>query len=212
MAYDKEKAHEYYVKYRKKGIKKGRKKGKSKTSTKKTNLVGLSTGGLNDQGKMQWAMAKEKLKTDMNAALAKAKTPEEKEKIRQEYQKKALSELQKMKSDPSMAKAKATKAASSKSAKSSKGSSSKGSSKSSGGSTKSSSGSSSSSSSTQSAELTKAVQQAKDLISELQKKLLGDDEEGMQSEIAKLSVEQKAQVRTQIQNTIDTIRKKLSKT
>ena len=53
----KKKAHEYYMEYRKKGLKKGRKKGKTKAKTKKskkTSLVGLQTGGLNEQGAMQW--------------------------------------------------------------------------------------------------------------------------------------------------------------
>lgn len=211
MAYDKEKAHEYYIKYRKKGLKKGRKKGKGKASTKKTNLVGLSTGGLNDQGKMQWAMAKEKLKTDMNAAMSKAKTPEEKEKIRQDYQQKALSELQKMKSDPSMAKAKATKA--STGSKNTQSSSSKASSSKSSKSSSKSSGSTNTSSAVQQAteQMAKTVEQMKDLITQLTQKLFGDSAEGIESELANLTDEQKEIVRTNIQNTIDAIKKKLGK-
>ena len=125
MAYDKDKAHEYYIKYRKKG------------SKKKTSLVGLSTSGLNDAGRMQAALVKEKITSEMNDALSKAKTDAEKEQIRQEYQNKALTEIQKLKSDGQYAQAKKEKAS-----KSAGGSSSK-SSKSSGGSTSKSSGSSS---------------------------------------------------------------------
>ena len=129
MAYDAAKAHEYYINYIKKNKKKGRKKSTKKTTTKKTNLVGLSNSGLNDAGKMQWAMAKERLTTDMNAALSKAKTPEEKNKIRAEYQNKALQELNNIKGNAAYAKAKSTKTSSAKSsgtkASSSKSSSSK---------------------------------------------------------------------------------------
>lgn len=103
MAYDPVKAHEYYVQYRKKGKKKGRKKGKSE---KKTSLIGLSTAGLNDAGKMQWAMEKEALAAEMNEALKGAKTPEERQRIRSEYQNRALQALQKIKSNPSTAQAK----------------------------------------------------------------------------------------------------------
>lgn len=190
MAYDAAKAHEYYLKYKKKGLKKGRKKGAKKA--KQQNLVGLSTGGLNDQGKMQWAMTKDKLKSEMNAALAKAKTPEEKDKIRAEYQNKALAELTKMKGDTSLAQAKKAKAASTKSA-SSKGSSAKS------GSSKSSAKSSSSGSSKSSASTQKAIQQIKDSINQLQSKL------------SSLTDDQKAQVKETIQVQIDAIRERLKK-
>lgn len=131
MAYDPIKAHEYYMKYRKKGLLKGRKKGKAKTSkkstkktsTKKQSLLGLSTAGLNDTGKMQWAMAKDNLTKQMNTALAKATTDEEKQKIRSDYQNKALAELQKIKADPSMAQAKKASTKGSAGKSSSKGSS-----------------------------------------------------------------------------------------
>ena len=129
MAYDPVKAHEYYEKYKKKGLKKGRKKGKGKTtSTKQTSLVGLSTGGLNDAGKMNWAMTKKDLQAEMNAELAKATTDEQRAEIRADYQGKALQALQKMKSDPAFAqakKAKAAKAGSSKGSSKSGGKSSK---------------------------------------------------------------------------------------
>lgn len=115
----------YYQEYKKKGLKKGRKKSsKKKTSSKKgkkgksETLLGLSNSGLNDAGKMQWAMEKDNLSKQMNAELAKAKTPEERARIKQDYQNKALAALQKIKSDPKMAKAKKEKAA-----KASKGSS-----------------------------------------------------------------------------------------
>lgn len=111
MVYDPIKAHEYYLKYRKKGLLKGRKKGKgkAKTSTKKIkqeSLVGLSTGGLNDNGKMLWAMKKKELQAEMNAKLAKATDPADRKEIMEDYQSKALQELQKIKSDPHNATAK----------------------------------------------------------------------------------------------------------
>ena len=37
MAYDAQKAHEYYLKYKKKGLKKGRKKGKGKNDIEPSN-------------------------------------------------------------------------------------------------------------------------------------------------------------------------------
>lgn len=212
MAYDPVKAHEYYEKYKKKGLKKGRKKGKKKaTKGKQTNLVGLSNSGLNDTGKMQWAMAKEKLKTEMNAALAKAKTPEEKDKIRAEYQNKALEQLKQMKSNSSLAQAKKQKAAKS----SSKGSSSKGSSS---GSRASGSGSAKTSSSsavkttTQTAQtttptaattaatntaVTQTLQKIQDTISQIQEKL------------ENLPEEKKAEIKQTIQVQIDAIKERL---
>ncbi len=154
MAYDKVKAHEYYIKYRKKGLLKGRKAGvnanhkvnklynppvkttgtgKKGKKAKKVAIKGLSTSGLNDAGKAQAAAIKEQLTTEMNKALSKAKTDAEKEKIKQEYQNKAAQEIQKLKSDGKYAKAKASSGGS-KGSKGSKGSSgSSGGSKSSGG-------------------------------------------------------------------------------
>jgi hypothetical protein len=114
MAYDPVKAHEYYTNYRKKGLKKGRKKGKGKTSNAKkgrqTTLLGTSAAGLNDEGRIQAALIREKLKKQMNEALKKAKTDEEKEKIRIEYSRKAQQELTALKNDPKYAKPKAQKA------------------------------------------------------------------------------------------------------
>ena len=211
-------AREYYQKYKKKGLKKGRKKG-SKKSTKQTNLVGLSNSGLNDQGKMQWALAKEKLKTDMNAALAKATTPEEKAKIRQEYQNKALGELNKIKGDPAMAKAKATKTSSAKSSSKSS-SKSTGSSKSSAGSSKGSSKSSSSGSSNAqavqqaTAQMQQAVKQMQDYVTKLTERLLGGttaDGETLESKLSTLTDEQKEKVRKSLEDTIAAIRKQLNK-
>ena len=144
MAYDAAKAHEYYENYVKKGKKKGRKKGKSKkkssTRSRATSLVGLSTAGLNDAGKMEAALVKEKIQNEMNEALKKAATPAEKEKVRKEYQNKALKEITALKNNADFAKAKAAskKSTSSKSSGGSSG-------KSSGGSSKGSSGSSTSS-------------------------------------------------------------------
>lgn len=127
MAYSKEQAHDYYENYTKKGKKKGRAKGKGKKTTAKTQkLVGLSVAGLNDEGKMEFALMKEAMTNEMNAALKKATTPEETMSIRREYQQKALAEVQKIKNNPQYQKPKATKAAksssSSKSSKSSEGS------------------------------------------------------------------------------------------
>lgn len=204
----KAKAHEYYMEYTKKKKKKGRKKGKAKTKAKKAkkiSLVGLSTGGLNEQGAMQWAMAKEKLTNEMNSALGKAKTQEEKDKIRQEYQQKALSELQKMKSDPSMAKAKATKSSKSSSGSKSSKNSSKSSSKS-GSSTEKSTNTASKQATEQ---MTEAVGQMADLVTQLTQKLLGNSAEGIESQLANLTDEQKVLIRTNIQSTIDAIKKKL---
>lgn len=121
MAYDPVKAHEYYEKYRKKGLKKGRKKGKAK----QTSLVGLSTAGLNDSGKMQWALTKESLQTEMNKALSEASSDEEKAKIRADFQNRALQALQGMKSDSSYAKPKKAKASSTKKTSTSQSSTSK---------------------------------------------------------------------------------------
>lgn len=129
MAYDPVKAHEYYINYRKKGLKKGRKKGKGKTTkTPKSSLVGLGTAGLNDAGKMQWAMLKKELNEQMNAELDGVTDIQQRKDIISRYQNQALAALQKIKADPGYATPKKAKASS-------------GSSKSSGGSHKSSSSS-----------------------------------------------------------------------
>lgn len=107
MAYDPVKAHEYYVKYRKKGLKKGRKKGKGKVKT--VSLLGTSTANLNDEGRIQAALIKEKLKKEMNEALKKATTDEEKEKIRIEYSRKAMQQIAALRNDSKYAKPKAVK-------------------------------------------------------------------------------------------------------
>lgn len=126
----KQKAHEYYIKYRKKGLKKGRKKGKK---TAQTSLLGVSASGLNSDGAIEAAAIKDRVKKEMNAALAKANTDEEKLAIRKEYAKKANDEIAKLKADPKFAKAKAAKATKGsfgKSSAGSKGSSGKGTTKS----------------------------------------------------------------------------------
>lgn len=133
MAYDPVKAHEYYMNYRKKGLKKGRKKGKGKTKTKTSTLLGISIAGLNDEGKIQGALIREKLKKQMNEALKSAKTDEEREKIRVEYSRKAAQQLAALKNDPKYARPKAAKkSGSSAKQKTSSGSSKQSSSKSSG--------------------------------------------------------------------------------
>lgn len=123
MAYDPVKAHEYYINYRKKGLKKGRKKAKStstlstkKTTTKKSkeSIVGISTVGLNDEGKMEFALIKQDLKKQMNDALDKAKTDEDKARIRREFHNKALEAVQNLKADTKYAKAKKEKSSTSR--------------------------------------------------------------------------------------------------
>lgn len=112
MAYDPAKAHEYYEKYRKKGLKKGRKKGTGRKKTtggrrkkaatqkiKKESLIGLSNSGLNEAGKMQWAMQKKELQEKMNAELQAASSDEQKAEIRERYQSQALEALTKIKTD-----------------------------------------------------------------------------------------------------------------
>ena len=127
MAYDAAKAHEYYEKYRKKGLKKGRKKGtKAKKGTgTKQSLVGLSSSGLNDEGRVEAGIIKDRYKKAMNEALSKAKTPEEKERIRAEYSKKAQAEINALKNDSKYAKSKETKAKASSGASKAKASSGK---------------------------------------------------------------------------------------
>lgn len=135
MAYDKAKAHEYYVNYTKKGLKKGRKKGRKKgttSTTTSTAFLGVSAQGFNDEGRLQVALVREKLKKEMKAKLANAKTDEERQKIRIEYSRKAQEEINKLKNDPKYAKPKATKKTSTKGTSSSAKSSSSGTSKSSG--------------------------------------------------------------------------------
>ena len=110
MAYDPVKAHEYYIIYRKKGLKKGRKKGKGKTTTPKSSLVGLGTAGLNDAGKMQWAMLKKELNEQMNAELDGVTDIQQRKDIISRYQNQALAALQKIKSDPGYATPKKAKA------------------------------------------------------------------------------------------------------
>ena len=135
MAYDKQKAHEYYIKYRKKGLLKGRKKGKAKTKgkakiAKQESLVGVSTSGLNEKGKIEAALIKDDMKKQMNAALSKATTDEERQQIKRDYSLKAVQAINDLKNSSDYAqpkKAKAAKAA--KAPKESKASTSKESSK-----------------------------------------------------------------------------------
>lgn len=191
MAYDKQKAHEYYENYTKKGKKKGRKKGKSKKTTQKTTkLVGLSLSGLNDSGKMEAAMIKERLTSEMNAALKGASTPEEKERIRKEYQNKALHEVSNLKSNSQYAKQKSSaKTGSSKSSsKSSSGSKSTGSggTKGSSGSSKSNSGSSTSKTSNDQAKTIAAIKEAVDAHANKLKDLTDTQKELMKTNLQTL--------------------------
>ena len=68
MAYDKEKAHEYYMNYVKKGVKKGRgKKSQQAESDRK------STKGLNDDGKEAAKQAKAQINAERKEAYAALK-------------------------------------------------------------------------------------------------------------------------------------------
>lgn len=173
MAYDKQKAHEYYKQYRKKGLKKGRTKGTGKKKTgakvKKTNLLGQTTSGLNDSGRIQAALVKEKMTAEMNAALAKATTQEEKDAIRVEYSQKAQEQIASLKNDPKYAQAKKESA---KGSKGSKGSTRK---KSSGGSSSSKSSGGNSSTDTTREEKKKKrkakIQKIKETVQGLEKAL-----------------------------------------
>lgn len=207
MAYDAAKAHEYYINYRKKGLKKGRKKGKGKTST--MSLLGTSTSGLNDEGKIQAALIKEKLKKEMNEALKKATTDEEKEKIRIEYSRKAVQQLAALKSDAKYAKPKAAKktTGSSKSSNS-KSSSSKSSQKSSSDNSKAkSSTSEQKSETTPTKKAPRVIMPAalNDVTPETVTKI-GEFAERLKSMAKNLTPEQKASVQKTVQSLIDKLK------
>lgn len=199
MAYDPVKAHEYYINYRKKGLKKGRKKGKGKVKT--VSLLGTSTANLNDEGRIQAALIKEKLKKEMNEALKKATTDEEKEKIRVEYSRKAAKQLAALRSDPKYAKPKTAK----KTTGNSKSSSSKSSSGSSG---------AKSSASGQKTEATTSTKKAPEVITpaalnevtpETVNKI-GEFAERLKSMAKNLTPEQKASVQKTVQLLIDKLK------
>ena len=190
MAYDPVKAHEYYVKYRKKGIKKGRKKGKKSTSS----LVGTSTAGLNADGRVEAALIKDRLKKEMNSALAKAKTDAEKEQIRREFSKKANAEIAKLKADPKFAKAKASKASkgsSSNTSKASKGSSSN---------TSKSSVTAKSTTTSTSTSDAKALEEVKNITNQVNE---------IYSKLKDMTPEQKIQARQTVSNIVALLRKRL---
>lgn len=188
MAYNKQKAHEYYENYTKKGKLKGRKKGTKKKSKKNTNLIGLSTAGLNEEGKMEFALMKEKLTNEMNTALKGAKSDSEKESIRREYQKKALSEVQRLKSSPQYQTAKKSSGSKSGGSKSSG-------SKSSGSKSSGSSGSKSSSSKSSSSSSTKK-------LNEISKQL-----DAIAKSLSTMTNEQKAAARTVLTDVINQLSK-----
>lgn len=192
MAYDKQKAHEYYMQYRKKGLKKGRKKGTGKKKTgakaKKTSLLAQTTSGLNDSGKIQAALVKEKLTAEMNAALSKATTQEEKDAIRVEYSQKAQQEIASLKNNPEYAQAKKEKLKSSTGKKSSGGSS-------------SSKGGESSTEKKASERKKKAAKRRKAKIAQIRAQI-----EGLQSRIDELSDSQKEQVKNSLDSLLGQIR------
>lgn len=197
MAYDKEKAHEYYVKYRKKGLKKGRKKGtgrKKKGTT--SSLLGVSIAGLNPEGKVEAALIKDRVKKEMNEKLKGAKTDAEREQIRREYSLKAVNEIANLKNDAKYAKPKAVKAA--KAPKAAKTSSSK-----SLGSKSSSKGSSSSSSSAAS-QISSQVSAAMEASMNLLTGLLT----GIAEKIAVMTQEQKTETKTLLENIVAELQKK----
>ena len=68
MAYDKEKAHEYYINYVKKGLKKG--KSKKKTDEEQAASDRKSTKGLNDAGKAAAKQVKEQISAERKEALS----------------------------------------------------------------------------------------------------------------------------------------------
>ena len=217
MAYDSAKAHEYYEKYKKKGLKKGRKRGRKKTTsskTKKQSLLGLSTSGLNDAGKMNWAIAKKDLQDQMNAEIAKATTDEQKAEIRSDYQNRALKTLQDMKKDPSFAQAKSSK--SGKSSESSNKSGSKSGSKSSGSAAnKSSKSKRSKTAAAKSTTSAKAVSHgsastaARTVSNEEFTKIkeMSEQIEELKTRLAAMSIEQKAKVRDSVRLMIDKLKK-----
>ena len=209
----KEYQKKYYQEYVKKGKKKGRKKGKKKAAS--STLLGVSSAGLSPEGAIEAAAIKDTLKKEMNAALAKAKTPEEQLAIRKEYSKKAMEQIQALKKDPkyarvSTAKQKAT-------TKSSTGSKSSGSAKSSG-----SSGSSRSSGSTKSSQNVQqatAVQQP--VVSTTQPtqttantkneqlQAISDHIQEISKTLANLTPDQKEVVKNQLNDILDNLKTKL---
>lgn len=219
MAYDPVKAHEYYEKYRKKGLKKGRRKGRKRTTSskiKKQSLLGLSTFGLNDAGKMNWAMAKKDLQDQMNAEIAKATTDEQKAEIRADYQGKALKALQDMKKDPSFAQAKSSKSGSKSGGKSSNKNSGKSKSKNSGSAANKSSKSKKTKTATaKKAASTKAISYgsastaARTVSNEEFAKIkeMAEQIEQQKAQIAAMSAEQKARLKTSIQTMIVKLKK-----
>lgn len=195
MAYDKQKAHEYYMQYRKRGLKKGRKKGTGKkgAKTKKTSLLGQTTSGLNDSGRIQAALVKEKMTAEMNAALAKATTQEEKDAIRVEYSQKAQEQIASLKNDPKYAQAKK------ESAKGSKGSTGK---KSSGGSLSSKSSSSGNDSEKKAAEKKKNnAKKRKAKIAKIRAQV-----EGLKSRIDAMPESQKKLVKSSLDSLLSQIK------
>lgn len=216
-------AKEYYQKYTKKGLKKGRKKGKKKKAAT-SSLLGVSSAGLNPDGMIEAAVIKETLKKEMNAALAKAKTPEEQLAIRKEYSKKANDQIQKLKSDPKFAKAKTPRTTTS--SKTPKSSSSSGSSSKSRSESRSGSRSESNSSQTQSQvqPQTQTQTQTQDqtqkvsepaietpapTTEEEQLQTISDHIQELSAVLASLSVEQKQVVKNQISDILDNLKARL---
>ena len=192
MAYDAVKAHEYYMKYRKKGLKKGRKKGTKKAKT--YSMLGVSASGLNSDGAIEAAAIKEKFKAEMNKKLAEAKTDEEKLEIRKQFSRQANAEIAKLKADAKYAKPKAAKKTKTSKAKTKSSSGSSGGSKRSSGSSTKSSSSSASTPKISTAQL-KVINDIVTKISE------------MQAKIAEMSEEEKTKVKETINNILELLKK-----
>lgn len=95
--YDKQKAHEYYEKYRKKGILKGRGNGTQDEAQRKRQ----STADLNDNGKDVAIMVKAQINEELKAALKGVKKGDtaKREAIKAQFKEKYLQELDKIKQD-----------------------------------------------------------------------------------------------------------------
>ena len=188
---------EYYEKYRKKGTKKGRKKGSTTTTSKTSSLLGINISGFNDEGRIQAALIKDKLKSQMNTALKSAKSDEEREKIRLEYSRKAAQQIAALRAKPEYAKAKAT------STKSSSGSSKSNKTTSSGTTRNTSSGSSTKTKATTTTQATydNSAELTEDAVSKLTMQA-----ESLMAMAKKLSPTQKAAVKKTVQSIIDKLK------
>lgn len=197
MAYDKQKRHEYYINYTKKGLKKGRKKGtgrKKKGTT--SSLLGVSIAGLNPEGKVEAALIKDRVKKEMNEKLKGAKTDADREQIRREYSLKAVNEIANLKNNAKYAKPKAAKAP--KAPKAAKTSSSR----------SSGSRSSSKSSSSKPTPISNTAVNQISAAMEASMNLLTGMLTGIAEKIAMMTQEQKTETKTLLENIVAELQKK----